>query len=99
MPALDRNVKVSCGSCGTSVTKKHLSRHKTSCTGGTLYCAKCPNFSTESRDDLNCHTAKIHATPRAKNTHKCKSCLKEFSDFYVLRQHKSSEHGIEMKSA
>ena len=68
MPALDRSVKVTCGNCGTSVTNKHLSRHKSSCSGGTLYCANCPNFSTKSRDDLNYHIAKKHATPPLKKT-------------------------------
>ena len=99
MPALDRNVKVTCGNCGASVTKQKLSRHKSRCSGGTLYCANCPSFSTKSRDDLNYHTAKKHATPRVKTTHKCKNCLKEFSGFYALRQHKTSEHGLQMKSA
>ena len=98
MPALDRNVKVTCGNCGTSVTKKNLSRHKLSCSGGTLYCPKCPNFFTKSRDDLNYHIAKKHATPQVETTHKCKTCSKEFSGFYALRQHKTSEHGIQMKS-
>ena len=99
MPALDRNVKVTCGNCGTSVTKQKLSRHKLRCSGGTLYCANCPNFSTKSRDDLNYLIAKKHATPRVKTTHKCKICFKEFSGFYALRQHKTSEHGNQMKSA
>ena len=44
---------------------------------GTLYCANCPNFSTKSRDDLNNHIAKKHATPPLKITHKCKICFKE----------------------
>ena len=99
MPALDRNVKVTCGNCGTSVTKKNLSRQKLSCSGGILYCPNCPNFFTKSRDDLNYHIAKKHATPRMKKTHRCKSCSKEFSGFYALRQHKTSEHGIQVKSA
>ena len=98
MPALDRNVKVTCRNCGTSVTKKHLSRHKSSSNGGTLYCANSPNFSTKSRDDLIYHIAKKHATPRVKTTHKCKVCFKEFSGFYALRQHKTSEHGIQRNS-
>ena len=98
MPALDRSVKVTRGNCGTSVTKKHLSRHKSRCSGGTLYCANCPNLSTKSRDDLNYHMAKKHATPRVKTTHKCKICFKQFSSFYALRQHKTSEHGIQMRS-
>ena len=48
MPALDRNVKVTCENCGTSVTKKHLSRHKKRCSAATLYCTQGPNFSTKS---------------------------------------------------
>ena len=72
MPAMDRNEKITCDNYGTSVTKKHLSRHQLRCSGGTLYCANCPNFSTKSRDDLNYHIAKKHATPRVKTTHKCK---------------------------
>ena len=99
MPALDRIVKVTCGNCGTSVRKLNLSRHKSRCSGGTLYCANCPNFSTKSRDDLYYHIAKKHATLPLKNTHNCKYCFKEFSGFYALRQHKTSEHGLQMKSA
>ena len=99
MPALDRNVKVTCGNCGISVTKKNLPRHKSSCSGRTLYCANCPNFSTKSRYDLSYHIAKKHATPRAKKTHKCKICFKEFSGVYALRQHETSEHRIQFKSA
>ena len=99
MSALDRSVKVTCGNCGTSVTKPQLSRHKSRCSGGTLFCANCPNFSTKSRDDLNYHNDKKYATPRAKHTHKCKTCFQEFSGFYALRQHKTSEHGLQMKSA
>ena len=96
---MDRNVKVTCGKCGTSVTKIHLSRHKSSCNGGTLYCANCPNFYTISRDDVTYHIAKKHTTPRVKNTHYCKYCFGEFSGFYALRHHKTSEHGLQMKSA
>ena len=74
-------------------------RHKTRCTAGTLYCTQCPNFSTTSQADLNYHNAKKHATPRVKNNTSVKNCLKEFSGFYALRQHKTSEHGLQMKSA
>ena len=99
MPALDRIVKVTCGNCGTSVTKQKLCRHKSHCSGGKVYFAIFPNFSTKSIDDINYHIAKKHATPRVKNTHKCKICFKEFSGFYALRQPKTNEHGIQMKSA
>ena len=98
MPALDRNVKVTCRNCGTSVKKKHLSRHKLRCTGGTLYCPKSPNLSTESGDDINYHIAKKHETPPERITHKCKICFKEFSVFFTLRQHNAGEHGNQMKS-
>ena len=98
MPALDRSVKVTCGNCGTSVTKKHLSRHKSRCSVGTLCCANCPNFSTKSRDDLNYHIVKKHAKSPLKNTHRCKICCKEFSGFYALRQRKTIEHRLQMKS-
>ena len=61
MPALDRNVKVTCENCGTLVTKKNLSRHNSRCSDGTLYCIKCPNFSNKSSDVLNYHIAKQHS--------------------------------------
>ena len=99
MPDLDRNGEVTCGSCGTSVTKEHLSRHKSSCSGGILYRPESPNFSTKSRDDLYHLIAMKHATPRVKNTHKKKICFKDFSDFHTLRQHKTSDQGIQMNSA
>ena len=98
-PALDRIVKVTCGNCGTSITKLNLSRHKLRCSGGVLYCPKCPNFSTKSRDDLSYHITKEHATPRVKITHKYKVCPKEFSEFFALGQHKTNEHGFQTKSA
>ena len=96
MPALDRNVKVTCGNCATSVTKKHLSRHKSSCSDGTLYCPKCPNFSTKSPGGLYYHTAKTHSVPRLSKTYKCKLCHAEFPGIYALRQHKNTQHGTQI---
>ena len=95
MPALDRNVKVTCGNCGTSLTKPNLSRHKLRCSGGTLYCPKCPNFFTKSRDDLNYHIAKKHSAAGPKNNHTCKECSIEFPSFYSLRHHKQRYHTAE----
>ena len=97
MPALDRNVKVTCENCGTSVTKKHLSRHKSRCSGGALYCPKCPNFSTKSRDDLNYHIAKQHSVAGPSITYKCNLCHAEFPGFYALRQHKRIQHGTQIE--
>ena len=96
MPALRRNVKVTCGDCGISVTKKHLSRNKLSCSGGKLYCPKCPNFSTKSGNDLNYHIAKKHSVTRPSITYKCKLCHAEFIGFYALRQHKNTQHGTQI---
>ena len=96
MHALDRNVEYSCENCGTSLTKKHLSRHNLSCSSGTMYCPKCPNFSTKTRDDLNYHIAKKHSVPRPSITYSCKLCHAEFPGFYALRQHKNSQHGTQI---
>ena len=93
MPAVDRNVKLTCENCGTSVTKYHLSRHKSRCSGGTLYCSKCPNFSTKSRDDLNYHIAKQHSAAGPSKIYNCKLCHAEFPGLYALRQHKNTQHG------
>ena len=96
MPALDRSVKVTCGACGTSVTKKHLSRHRSRCSGGTLYCPKCPNFPTTSTDDLNYHITKEHSAAGPSITYKCELCHAEFPGFYALRQHKNTQHGTQV---
>ena len=91
MPALDRNFNVTCGNCGISVTKKQLSRHKSSCSGRTLDCPIFPNFCTKSGDDLNHHIAKKHSIPRTSITFKCKLCHAEFPGFYPVRQHKNTQ--------
>ena len=96
MPALDRNVKHSCENCGTSITKKNLSRHKSRCSDGTLFCTQCPNFSTKSRDDLFYHFAKQHSIAGPSKTYKGKLCYAEFPGFYALRQHKNTQHGTQI---
>ena len=96
MPALERKVIVNTGNCGTSVTKKHLSRHMSSCSGGTWFCPKWPKFPAKSRDDLNYHFAKKHSVPRPSITYNCKLCHAEFRGFYALRQHKNTQHGTQI---
>ena len=93
MPSLNRNEKDTCGDCRTSVTNYHLTRHKLRCSGGALYCPKCPNFFTKSTDDLNYHIAKQHSAAGPSKTYKCNLCHAEFPGFYALRQHKNTEHG------
>ena len=96
MPSLNGNEKVTCETCGVQITKPNLARQKKSCFAGTLYCPKCPNFFTKSRDDINYHMSKKHSVPRPSITYKCKLCQAEFSGFYVLRQHKNAQHGTQI---
>ena len=94
MPALDRNFEVTGENCGTSVTKTDLSRHKSRCSGGTLYCPKCPIFYYIKRC-LNFHIAKKHSAAGSKNSHTCKECQADIPGFYALRQHKNTQHGTQ----
>ena len=96
MPSLNRNEKVTCENCGVQITKLNLARHKKSCSAGTLYCPKCPNFFTKLRDDLNYHIAKKHSVPRPSIIYKCKLCYAEFPGFYALRQHKNIQHATQV---
>ena len=96
MPASDRYVKVTSRNCGTSITTQKISGHNWRCSGGTLYCPKCPNFSTKSRDGLSYHIAKKHNVPRPPKTYKCKLCHAESPGFYALRQQKYTQHGTQI---
>ena len=60
-----------------------------------MYCPKCPNFSTKSRDDLYYHIVKKHSVPRPSIAYKCKLCHAKFPGFYALRQHKNTQHGTQ----
>ena len=88
--------KVACDHCGTQVTRTDLSRHKKSCSIGILHCTQCPNFSTLSQDDLNYHVAKKHSAAGPSIIYKCKLFRAEFTGFYVLRQHKNTQHGTQI---
>ena len=95
MPLLNRNKKITCENCGVQITKLNLARHKKNGSAGTLYCTQCPNFSTKSRDEINYHFAKQHRAAGPSMTYKCKLCHAEYPGFYVLRQHKSIQHGTQ----
>ena len=79
-------------------TKLNLARHKKSCSASTLFCTQCPIFSTKSQNDLNYHIAKKHSAPKLDVTFKCKLCYQEFPGFYPLRQHRNTQHGIQIGS-
>ena len=98
MLSLNRKEKVTCGDCGTQTTKLNLARHKKRCSVGTLYCTQCPNFSTKSQNDLNYHIAKKHSAPKPDVTFKCKLCFPEFPGFYALRQHRNTQHTMQIGS-
>ena len=85
--------------CVTKVSKQNLSVHKKSCSVGTLFCSKCPNFSTKSQNGLSYHIAKKHGAPNPTVAHICKICKDKFTGFYALRQHKSQVHGHNIKTS
>ena len=96
MPSLNRYKKVTCENCGTQTTKLNLARHRRSCFARTLYCTQCPNFSTNSQNDLNYHIAKKHSAPKLDVTFKCKLCFQEFPGFYALCQHRNTQQGMQI---
>ena len=98
MPSLFRKEKVTCENCGTQTTKKIIVRHKKRCSAGTLYCTQCSSFSTKSKDDLNYHFAKKHSAPKLDVTSKCKLCYQKFPGFYALRQHRNTQHAMQIGS-
>ena len=98
MLLLNRNEKITCENCGTQTTKVNLARHKKKCSVGTLYCTHCPKFSTKSHNDSNYHFAKKHSAPKPEVTFKSKLCYQEFPGFYALRQHRNTQHTMQIGS-
>ena len=96
MPSLNRYEKVTCENCGTQTTKLNLAPHKKRCSAGTLQCSQYPNFSTNLQNDLNYHIAKKHSAAKPDIAFKCKLCYAEFPGFYILRQHRKTQHGPQM---
>ena len=97
MLSLNRNEKITCENCGTQTTKLNLARHKKSCSAGTLYGTQCLNFYTKSKN-LNYHIAKKHSAPKPDINFKYKLCLQEFPGFYALRQHRNTQHTMQIGS-
>ena len=98
MPSIIRKEKITCENCDTQTTRNNIVRHKKRCSAGTLYCTQCPNFSTKSQNDLNYHIAKKHSAPKPDITFKCKLCFQEFPGFYALRQHRNTQHTMQIGS-
>ena len=98
MPSLFRIEKITCENCGSQATRNNIVRHKKRCTVGTLYCTQCPNFSTKSQKDLNYLIDKKHSAPKPDITCKCKLGFQEFPGIYALRQHRNTQHGVQIGS-
>ena len=98
MPSLIRKDKITCENCGNQTTRNNIVRHKKRCSAGTLYCTHCPNFFTKSQNDLNYHIAKKHSAPKPDITFKCNLCYQEFPGFYALRQHRNTQHTMQIGS-
>ena len=65
-----------------------------SCSGGTLYCPKSPNFFTKSRDHLNYHIAKNTVFQDLQNNTSVNYVTQNFPA-YALRQHKNTQNGTQ----
>ena len=101
MSSLNRYEKVTCEVCGTQTTKlnlAHHARHKRNCSAGTLYCTHRPNFFTKSQKDLIYHIAKKQSAPKPDVAFKQKFCFQEYPGFYVVRQHRNTQHGMQIGS-
>ena len=98
LPSVIRKENVTCENCGTQNTRNNFVRHKKRCSVGTLYCTRCPNFSTKSQNDLKYQIAKKHSTPKFDITFKCKLCFQELPGFHALRQHRNTQHGMQIGS-
>ena len=98
LPSLIRNEKITCKNCGTGTTRNNVERQKKRCSVGTLYCTQCPNFSTKNQNDLNYHIAKKHSARKPDVTFKCKLCCQELPGFYASRQHRNTQHGLQIGS-
>ena len=98
MTSLIQKEEITYETCGTQTTRNNIVRHKKRCSVGTLYCTQCPNFSTKSQNDLSYHIAKKHGAPKPDITYKFKLRYQEFSVFYALRQHKNTQHGLQIGS-
>ena len=98
MPSLIRKEKITCENCGTHTTRNNIVRHRKRCSSGTLYFNHCPISSTKSQSDLNYHIAKKHSVPKPNITFKCKLCNEEFPGSCALRQHRNTQHGMQIGS-
>ena len=98
MPSLIRKEITTCENCGTQTTRNNIVRHKKRRSVETLYCSQGVKFSTKSQIDLIYHIAKKHSASKLDVTFKCKHCYQEFPGFYAIRQHRNTQHTMQIGS-
>ena len=84
--------------CCTQTTRNKVVGHKKRCSIGTLYCTRCPNFSTKTQKDLNCHIAKKHSAPKHDINFRCNLCYQKLPGLYASRRHRITQHGMQIGS-
>ena len=75
------------------VVKTNMERH-TQSDNGTLFCPKCPHFSTKKKEDMNYRIVKDHSPKDTKLSTVCTVCWEDFPNFYSLHEHRRRKHGI-----
>ena len=99
-PSFNRNEKVVGENCGTQIRRNKFAPHTKKCSGGTIHCTQCSDFSALSRADLNYHIAKKHSASQPRMTHssvQSRMLQKSFHSFYSLRQHKIQHKDLRRK--
>ena len=84
--------------CDTQTTRNNIVRHKKKCPVGTLFCNHCPILSAKSQKDLIYHIVKKHSASNFEVNSKCNFCYQEFPGSYALRQHRNTQHGMQIGS-
>ena len=57
-----------------------------------------PVSPQKPQNDMIYHIAKEHSAPKPDVTFKCKLCYQEFPGFYALRQHRNTQHDMQIGS-
>ena len=81
IPALNRDEKITCESCGTQTTKRSFVQHRTRCSAGSLTCHSCFNVSTKLRAKMIYHFAKKNFIATARDLIKSNFLTKTFAAF------------------
>ena len=98
MRSLNRYEKVKCENCGIQITKFNLARHKKICSAGTLCCTQCPISSQKHKVIWITIMLRSTAHQNLISLSSVNFCYQEFPGFYALRQHRNTQHGMQIGS-